>query len=97
MCFVGPDNGLLVAAAEAAGEAPVAAVGRAAPATPRRPTAAPPSTGATSSRPAAAALCAGAALADLGEPIDPDSLVRLIGGVVEQGRLHDGRPACAPR
>ena len=41
--------------------------------------------------PAAAALCAGAALEELGEPIDPASLVRLIGGVVEEGRLHDGR------
>ncbi len=37
------------------------------------------------------ALCAGAALEKLGEPIDPASLVRLVGGVVEEGRLHDGR------
>jgi len=41
--------------------------------------------------PAAAALCAGAPLGDLGEEVDPDSLVRLIGGVVEHGRLGDGR------
>jgi S-adenosylmethionine hydrolase len=41
--------------------------------------------------PAAAALCTGATLEQLGEPIDPASLVRLVGGVVEEGRLHDGR------
>ena len=41
--------------------------------------------------PAAAALCAGTAPAALGEAVEPASLVRLIGGVVEQGRLHDGR------
>ena len=49
LSFVGPDNGLLVAAAEAAGEAPVAARGRAGAPRRRRPTGAPPSTGATSS------------------------------------------------
>jgi len=43
--------------------------------------------------PAAAALCTGVVLEELGEPIDPASLVRLAGGVVEEGRLHDGR-AC---
>jgi len=88
--FVGPDNGLLVAAAEAAGEAPVAGVVE------LRRDAAPPDRGSTFDgrdlfAPAAAALCAGAALGTLGEPIDPRSLVRLIGGVVEQGGLHDGR------
>jgi S-adenosyl-L-methionine hydrolase (adenosine-forming) len=88
--FVGPDNGLLVAAAEAAAEAPVARVVALA----RRP--APPDRGSTFDgrdlfAPAAAALCTGAALADLGEPVDPGSLIRLIGGVVEQGRLRDGR------
>jgi S-adenosylmethionine hydrolase len=41
--------------------------------------------------PAAAALCAGTPLLELGEIVDPHSLVRLIGGVVEQGRLQDGR------
>ncbi len=92
MYFVGPDNGLLVAAAEAAGEAPITHVVelfRDAP---------PPDRGATFDgrdlfAPAAAALCAGTPLAQLGESCDPVSLVRLIGGVVEQGRLHDGR-AC---
>ena len=57
---------------------------------------APPDRGATFDgrdvfAPAAAALCTGAALEKLGEPIDPASLVRLVGGVVEEGRLHDGR------
>jgi S-adenosylmethionine hydrolase len=92
LSFVGPDNGLLVAAAEAAAEAPVARVVELA-----RPPA-PPDGGSTFDgrdlfAPAAAALCTGAALEDLGEPIDPASLVRLVGGVVEEGRLHDGR-AC---
>ena len=90
LSFVGPDNGLLVAAAEAAGEAPVAQVVELT----RQPT--PPERGATFDGrdlfgPAAAALCAGSALEELGEPVDPMSLVRLVGGVVEEGRLHDGR------
>ncbi len=90
MYFVGPDNGLLVGAAELAGEAPVlTAIDLA-----RDP--APPDRGSTFDGrdlfgPVAAALCAGAALEDLGDPIDPTSLVRLLGGVVEQGRLRDGR------
>jgi S-adenosylmethionine hydrolase len=90
LAFVGPDNGLLVAAAESAGEAPVARVVelRAAPA--------PPDRGATFDgrdvfAPAAAALCRGARLDELGETVEPASLVRLLGGVVEQGRLGDGR------
>ena len=90
LSFVGPDNGLLVAAAEAAGEAPVTRVVELA-----RPLV-PPDRGATFDgrdlfAPAAAALCRGGALEGLGEPIDPASLVRLVGGVVEEGRLHDGR------
>ena len=81
-----------MAAAEAAAEAPVARVVELA-----RPPA-PPDRGSTFDgrdlfAPAAAALCSGVALEQLGEPIDPASLVRLIGGVVEEGRLHDGR-AC---
>src|ERR1700689_289161 len=92
LAFVGPDNGLLVAAAEAAAEAPVAGVVELA----RPPV--PPDRGSTFDgrdlfAPAAAALCSGAALEELGEPIEPASLLRLIGGVVEEGRLHDGR-AC---
>jgi S-adenosyl-L-methionine hydrolase (adenosine-forming) len=88
--FVGPDNGLLVAAAEAAAEAPVArvvALDRPAPTLERGST----FDGRDLFAPAVAALCTGAALEDLGLPIDPSSLVRLIGGVVEEGRLHDGR------
>jgi len=90
MYFVGPDNGLLVAAAEAAGEAPVTRVVELA----RDP--APPDRGATFDgrdlfAPVAAALCTGTPLEQLGELIDAESLARLVSGVVEQGRLHDGR------
>lgn len=90
LCFVGPDNGLLVAAAEAAGEAPIARVVE----LQRDPP--PPERGATFDgrdlfAPAVAALCAGAPLARLGEALEPASLVRLVGGVVEHGRLPDGR------
>src|SRR6202044_145916 len=90
LAFVGPDNGLLVAAAEAAAEAPVAGVVELA----RPPV--PPDRGSTFDgrdlfAPAAAALCNGAALEQLGEQIDPMSLVRLIGGVVEAGRPPDRR------
>jgi hypothetical protein len=90
LCFVGPDNGLLVAAAEAAGEAPVTRVVelRRDPPPPER---GPTFDGRDLFAPAAAALCAGAVIGDLGEAIDPASLVRLPGGVVEQGRLDDGR------
>ncbi len=67
--FVGPDNGLLVAAAEAAGEAPVTRVVELA----RDP--APPDRGATFDgrdlfAPVAAALCTGTPLEQLGELID---------------------------
>jgi hypothetical protein len=91
MSFVGPDNGLLVAAAEAAGEAPISSVVE----LHRDPV--PPDRGATFDgrdvfAPAAACLGLGSPLQELGEPIDPMSLFRLIGGVVELGRLQDGRP-----
>jgi S-adenosyl-L-methionine hydrolase (adenosine-forming) len=90
MYFVGPDNGLLVGAAEFVGEAPVAAAVELT----RETTTS--DRGATFDGrdlfgPAAAALCAGEALEELGDPTDSASLVRLVGGVVEQGRLHDGR------
>jgi S-adenosyl-L-methionine hydrolase (adenosine-forming) len=96
--FVGPDNGLLVAAAEAAAGAGGAPVARAV------ELRGPPSDGAEPAGrgrtfdgrdvfgPAAAELCAGSALESLGEPLDPASLMRLIGGVVDTGRLSDGRP-----
>ena len=90
LTFVGPDNGLLVAAAEAAAEAPVARVVELA----RQPV--PPDRGLDLRR--ARSLRAGRGRAvrrrrarGAGQPIDPASLVRLIGGVVEEGRLHDGR------
>jgi hypothetical protein len=90
MSFVGPDNGLLVAAAEAAGEAPISSVVE------LHRDAVPPDRGGTFDgrdvfAPAAADLCLGTPLTALGEPIDPLSLNRLLGGVVEEGRLHDGR------
>jgi S-adenosylmethionine hydrolase len=90
--FVGPDNGLLVAAAESVGEAPVSRVVEL-----RRE---PPERGRERGTtfdgrdlfaPAVAALCAGATLTRLGDPVDPASLTRLVGGVVERGRLPDGR------
>jgi S-adenosylmethionine hydrolase len=92
MCFVGPDNGLLVSAAEAVAEAPIASVVE------LRRDPVPPDRGGTFDgrdvfAPTAARLCVGTPLAELGEAIEPESLVRLIGGVVERGRLHDGR-AC---
>jgi S-adenosyl-L-methionine hydrolase (adenosine-forming) len=88
--FVGPDNGLLVAAAEAAGEAPIARVvelRREQPAADHGAT----FDGRDVFAPVVAALCTGTAPEELGEAVDPASLVRLLGGVVEQGRLHDGR------
>lgn len=92
LSFVGPDNGLLVAAAEAAAEAPVSHVVEL-----TRPRASPERGATFDGRdlfgPAAAALCTGSALQELGHVIDPLSLVRLVGGVVEEGRLRDGR-AC---
>jgi S-adenosylmethionine hydrolase len=84
--FVGPDNGLLVAAAEQVGEAPITRVFAL-----HRPA----TSGAARGRsfdgrdlfaPAAAALCRGVAPEDLGDAIDPLSLVQLPGGVVEHGR-----------
>ena len=94
--FVGPDNGLLVAAAEAAGEAPITHLVE------LERNVASPDRGATFDgrdlfAPAAAVLSTGTPLAHLGAPVEPTSLVRLIGGVVEQGRLHDGRRVPARR
>jgi S-adenosyl-L-methionine hydrolase (adenosine-forming) len=90
--FVGPDNGLLIAAAECIGEAPIAEAFELY----RDP--APPERGSTFDgrdlfAPAASALCRGASPGELGQPLEPDTLVRLFGGVVEQGRAHEGR-AC---
>lgn len=87
--FVGPDNGVLVGAAELVGEAPIARAFEL-----HRPPAlalAPAGQGSSFDgrdlfAPAAAALCSGVAPEELGDPVDPLSLVRLPGGVVEHGR-----------
>jgi S-adenosylmethionine hydrolase len=90
--FVGPDNGLLVAAAELVGEAPIARAFEL-----HRPPAPTPAGHGSSFdgrdlfAPAAAALCGGVAPEELGDPVDPLSLVRLPGGVVEHGRRSDER------
>lgn len=84
--FVGPDNGLLVAAAELAGEAPVPQAYEL-----HRGEGAGTFDGRDLFAPVAAALCRGVSPAELGHAIDPDSLVRLFGGVAEHGRLQDGR------
>ena len=91
MYFVGPDNGLLVAAAEAAGEAPVTRVVELAgePASPDR--------GATFDgrdlfAPGGGRAVHGhAARATGGVGRCRRRWSRIVGGVVEQGRLHDGR------
>jgi S-adenosyl-L-methionine hydrolase (adenosine-forming) len=97
--FVGPDNGLLIAAAEQVGEAPIARAFEL-----HRPGAGVAGVAAVAAAdrghsfdgrdlfaPAAAALCRGVAPDELGDPIDPLSLVRVPGGVVEHGRSSDGR------
>jgi S-adenosylmethionine hydrolase len=84
--FVGPDNGLLVAAAELAGEAPVARAYEL-----HRGDGAGTFDGRDLFAPVAAALCRGLDPAELGQAINPESLVRLFGGVAEHGRLQDGR------
>jgi len=83
--FVGPDNGLLVAAAEAAGSV-VAAYALA------------PPEGDTATfdgrdlfAPVAAALITGDGLPEHAERLDPGRLVRLAPPVVEHGQLEDGR------
>ncbi|MHB1775330.1 MAG: SAM hydrolase/SAM-dependent halogenase family protein [Acidimicrobiales bacterium] len=83
--LVGPDNGLLVPVAEAAGT--VAAVELGVPA----PDAAATFDGRDVFAPAAAALCRGAAVADLGPAVDPAGLERVPPPVVEPGTLPDGR------
>jgi hypothetical protein len=83
--FVGPDNGLLIAAAEQVGEAPIACAFEL-----HRPREVADRGRSFDGRdlfaPAAAALCRGVVPEELGDPIDPLSLVRLPGGVVEHGR-----------
>ncbi len=88
--FVGPDNGILVPAAELAGDGTITgafelsrmdATGAAARTFDGRDLFAP----------AAAALCHGTPPDALGVRIEPGTLVRLFDGVVERGRLVDGR------
>jgi S-adenosylmethionine hydrolase len=88
--FIGPDNGILIGAAELVTEAPIAAayaLHRSGPVAERGAT----FDGRDLFAPAVAALCNGAAPDEIGGPIDPASLVRLPGGVVEHGRDGDGR------
>jgi S-adenosyl-L-methionine hydrolase (adenosine-forming) len=88
--FVGPDNGLLVAAAELVGGGPITgavAVALSSPAGGR------PGTfdGRDLFAPAAAALCRGVRTDELGQVIDPRSVVRLEARPVGHGRRADGR------
>jgi S-adenosylmethionine hydrolase len=85
--FVGPDNGLLLPAAELVGD-PMVAVEL------ERPVPEGDVTtfdGRDLFAPAVAALCNGAPLADLGTTIDPDTLVRLLLPLSRHSRLPDGR------
>jgi S-adenosyl-L-methionine hydrolase (adenosine-forming) len=90
--LVGPDNGLLVPAAEAAGgieramTLPVHT-------TPRFPGGGESATfdGRDLFVPAVAALCLGADPGGLGIPLDPSTLVRVADPVVESGTLGDGQ------
>jgi S-adenosyl-L-methionine hydrolase (adenosine-forming) len=88
--FVGPDNGLLVGAAEVAGEAPISC-GYEVHRPPRPPELGNSFDGRDLFAPVVAALCRGTDPDELGDAIDPQSVVRLYGGICEQGRLHDGR------
>ncbi len=89
--FVGPDNGLLVEAAELAGGGAIAqaVVLRRAPWSEAR---GDTFDGRDLFAPTVAKLCRGADLTSLGVPVEPETLVHLFGGVVEQGKDHDGRP-----
>ena len=82
--FVGPDNGLLVAAAERCGG--IAAVHALA----VRPDASPTFHGRDVFAPAAGRLALGESPSSLGEPLDPGELVRLTvpGATVESGLLR---------
>jgi hypothetical protein len=89
--FVGPDNGLLVEAAELAGAAPIA---RAIELAGAPATAGAPSVtfdGRDLFAPAAAALSRGVPLEELGHAIDPASLQRLPPPMVEHAQLMNGR------
>ncbi len=83
--FVGPDNGLLLPALDAVGGA-LSAVSLASAAGP-----AATFDGRDVFAPAAGALCAGAELADLGDPVDASTLGAVPPFVVEQGETFDRR------
>jgi hypothetical protein len=88
--FVGPDNGILVAAAELIGGGSIARafeLSRDGIADKHRGT----FDGRDLFAPAAAALCRGTRPEELGDALNPSSLARLLPGVVEHGRLPDGR------
>jgi S-adenosylmethionine hydrolase len=82
--FVGPDNGLLTPALDPG--SPITAVSL-----PPSPEGSATFDGRDVFAPAAAALCAGAAPADLGSPVDPSELCRLPERVVEPGTDETGR------
>ena len=82
--FVGPDNGLLVSAAEEAAEAPVWPPWSCDECR-RHPVVGVTFDGRDLFAPAAAALAAGRRCTSLGDPVVPASLVRLAGGVVRAG------------
>jgi S-adenosyl-L-methionine hydrolase (adenosine-forming) len=86
--FVGPDNGLLVGAAESAGAGPVA---RAFALRRSEEVGARTFDGRDLFAPAAAALCRGTRPEELGDPIEPQSLVRLARRQVAFEQLPDGR------
>ena len=86
--FVGPDNGLLVEAAERAGAGPVA---RAFALRWSGEVGARTFDGRDLFAPAAAALCRGTPPEELGDPVDPQSLVRLARRQVAFGKHPDGR------
>ncbi|MGH9047285.1 MAG: SAM hydrolase/SAM-dependent halogenase family protein, partial [Acidimicrobiales bacterium] len=86
--FVGPDNGLLLPAAESGGTSIEAVELPALDAAPGATT----FDGRDVFAPAAAALCNGASLSDLGAPLGPESLVRLLLPLSRHSRLADGRP-----
>jgi hypothetical protein len=88
--FVGPDNGLLVEAAELAGGGTIAQAVALQPA-PYSEAHGDTFDGRDLFAPTVARLCHGAPLGSLGAAVEPATLVRLFGGVVEHGKDHDGR------
>jgi hypothetical protein len=88
--FVGPDNGLLIEAAELVGGGTIAEAVALTP-VPWSEARGDTFDGRDLFAPTVAKLCGGATLVSLGDPVTPASLVRLFGGVVEHGKDHNGR------